>query len=107
MPDLYSDDFAVQNGRYISAEAFFSGFFSQITIESEKKVVISSPLKRNYSYNEATVRTRKTTVRLGRCLITALFTGESFNGRTVGFDPTNAGPAPAFPTILSNDKNIN
>ena len=103
MPDLYSDDFTVKNGRDISVETFYSGF-SQMTIESEKKVVNSSPPKRNYSYNEATVRTRKTTVRLGRCLITALFTGESFNGRTVGFDPTNAGPAPAFPTILSNDK---
>ena len=45
MPDLYSDDFAVQNGRYISVEAFI-GFFSQMTIESEKKVVNSSPTEK-------------------------------------------------------------
>ena len=45
MPDLYSDDFAVQNGGDISVETFYSGF-SQMTIESEKKVVISSPLQK-------------------------------------------------------------
>ena len=45
MPDLYSDDFAVKNGRYISVEAFI-GFFSQMTIESEKKVVNSSPTEK-------------------------------------------------------------
>ena len=45
MPDLYSDDFAVKNGRDISVETFYSGF-SQMTIESEKKVVNSSPPKK-------------------------------------------------------------
>ena len=68
MPDLYSDDFSVKKWEIYKRLDVFIVVFSQMTIESEKKVVNSSPPKRNYSYNEATVRTRKTTVRLGRCL---------------------------------------
>ena len=76
MPDLYSDDFAVQNTKWeIYKRLDVLQVFSWTTIEVQKKGGYFFPTKRNYSYNEATVKTRKTTVRLGRCLITALFTG--------------------------------
>lgn len=59
--------FAVKNRGDISVEAFYR-FYRGRRDSPNKRVVISSSTKRNYSYNEATVRTRKTTVRLGRCL---------------------------------------
>lgn len=68
MPDLYSDDFAVQKWEIYKRLDVLQGFFVDNDRGPKKRWLILPPPKRNYSYNEATVRTRKTTVRLGRCL---------------------------------------
>ena len=45
MPDLYSDDFAVQKWEIYKRLGVYR-VFSQMTIESEKKVVNSSPTEK-------------------------------------------------------------
>ena len=46
MPDLYSDDFSVKKWEIYKRLDVFIVVFSQMTIESEKKVVNSSPTEK-------------------------------------------------------------